>query len=183
MNQDTYAISSQFQTDKAGNTHADTYFYRRPFIKGRALITFVCCCCFFGEVTLRVRWIILPFSKNEILSEIELVSFQDFFVMYKSLSIRNPKEQMKDEDFVFKLSLMLFNVIVASKSNNNSAVVVVAFLCEFACSHIFFILWNHSPKSTQNASFEYQNKTKIKQNKQIAVNRQVFVACFSMFSS
>ena len=47
---------------------------------------------------------------------------------------------MKDEDFVFKLSLMLFNVIVASKSNNNSAVVVVAFLCEFACSHIFFIL-------------------------------------------
>ena len=48
--------------------------------------------------------------------------------MYKSLSVRNPKEQMKDGDFVFKLSLMLFNVIVASKSNNNSAVVVVAFL-------------------------------------------------------
>ena len=36
------AISSQFQTDKAGNTHADTYFYRRPFIKGQALIAFVC---------------------------------------------------------------------------------------------------------------------------------------------
>ena len=37
-----WAISSQFQTDKAGNTHADTYFYRRPFIKGQALIAFVC---------------------------------------------------------------------------------------------------------------------------------------------
>ena len=60
--------------------------------------------------------------------------------MYKSLSVRNPKEQMKDGDFVFKLSLMLFNVIVVSKSNNNSAVVVVAFLYEVACSHIFFIL-------------------------------------------
>lgn len=35
---------------------------------------------------------------------------------------------MKDGDFVLKLSLILFNVIVASKSNNNSAVVVVAFL-------------------------------------------------------
>ena len=42
MNQDMCAISSQFQTDKAGNTHADTYFYRRPFIKGQALIAFVC---------------------------------------------------------------------------------------------------------------------------------------------
>ena len=60
--------------------------------------------------------------------------------MYKSLSVRNPKEQMKDGDFVFKLSLMLFNVIVANKSNNNSAVVVVAFLYEVACLHIFFIL-------------------------------------------
>ena len=47
---------------------------------------------------------------------------------------------MKDGDFVLKLSLMLFNVIVASKSNNNSAVVDVAFLYEAAYSHIFFIL-------------------------------------------
>ena len=48
--------------------------------------------------------------------------------MFKSLSVRNPQERMKDEDFVLTLSLILFNVIVASKSNNNSAVVVVAFL-------------------------------------------------------
>ena len=48
--------------------------------------------------------------------------------MYKSLSVRYPQERMKDGDFVLKLSLILFNGIVASKSNNNSAVVVVAFL-------------------------------------------------------
>ena len=60
--------------------------------------------------------------------------------MYKSLSVRNPQERVRDGDFVLKLSLMLVNFIVASKSNNNSAVVVVPFLCEVACSHIFFIL-------------------------------------------
>ena len=53
MNQDMYAISSQFQADKAGNTHADTYFrrrYRRPFTKERALIAFVCLfVCLFSE--------------------------------------------------------------------------------------------------------------------------------------
>ena len=78
MNQDTYAISSQFQTDKAGNTHADTYFYRRPFIKGRALITFVCCCFFFRRSNIKGAMNNTSFQQNEILSEIEFFSFQDF---------------------------------------------------------------------------------------------------------
>ena len=59
--------------------------------------------------------------------------------MSKYLSVRNPHERMKDGYFVLKLSLMLFDVIVVSKSNNNITVVVVAFLYQVACSHIFFL--------------------------------------------
>lgn len=76
MNQDTYAISSQFQTDKAGNTHAYTYFYRRPIIKGRALITFVC--LFFRRDNIQGAMNNTSYKQTEILSEIELFSFQDF---------------------------------------------------------------------------------------------------------
>ena len=43
-------------------------------------------------------------------------------------------------------------------------VVAVAFLYEVACSRIFFIFSNYSPKCKQNACLEYQNK-KTKQNK------------------
>ena len=62
-------------------------------------------------------------------------------------------------------------------------VVAVAFLYEVACSRIFFIFSNYSPKCKQNASLEYQNKKKTKQiqNKQIAINRLIYVTCFFMY--
>ena len=43
-------------------------------------------------------------------------------------------------------------------------VVAVAFLYEVACSRIFFIFSNYSPKCKQNASLEYQNNKKNKTN-------------------
>ena len=81
--------------------------------------------------------------------------------MYKSLSVRNPQERMKDEDFVLKLSLMLFNVIVASKSDNNSAVSLLLFFMRLLVHTFSLSSEIIVQRARENASFEYQNKTKI----------------------
>ena len=81
--------------------------------------------------------------------------------MYKSLSVRNPQERMKDEDFVLKLSLMLFNVIVASKSDNNSAVSLLLFFKRLLVHTFSLSSEIIVQRARENTSFEYQNKTKI----------------------
>ena len=51
--------------------------YRSPFIKGRALITFVCF-FFFQRNNIEGAMNNTSFKQTEILSEIELFSFQNF---------------------------------------------------------------------------------------------------------
>ena len=68
---------------------------------------------------------------------------------------------MKDEDFVLKLSLMLFNVIVASKSDNNSAVSLLLFFKRLLVHTFSLSSEIIVQRARENTSFEYQNKTKI----------------------
>ena len=77
MNQDMYAISS----DKAGNTHANTYFLEKvpkPFCKRASIDNIRLFDFFFRRNNIQGAMNNISFKQTQILSEIELFSFQIF---------------------------------------------------------------------------------------------------------